>query len=233
MSLQRWPPKSTLENELALVCRRLDVTRVLDIGANIGAYGLLLRRLGYSGEIVSFEPGAEAFKRLSSTASKDPLWSARQVALGEVAGRFELNRFADSVFDSLRRPLAEAGFVGLRKIATETVSVELLDDMWSAVSAPGDRVFLKIDTQGFDMEVLRGGLSALDRSVGLQIELSGSPIYEDVPPAHSVLEFLHGHGYRLTGLFPIARNPKDGLQVVDFDAVLVNVNRLLRDAAAR
>jgi FkbM family methyltransferase len=206
MSLQRWPPKSTLENELALVCRRLDVTRVLDIGANIGAYGLLLRRLGYSGEIVSFEPGAEAFKRLSSTASKDPLWSARQVALGEVAGRFELNRFADSVFDSLRRPLAEAGFVGLRKIATETVSVELLDDMWSAVSAPGDRVFLKIDTQGFDMEV---------------------------PPAHSVLEFLHGHGYRLTGLFPIARNPKDGLQVVDFDAVLVNVNRLLRDAAAR
>ena len=50
------------------------ITVVLDVGANEGQYGVQLRRSGYGGRIVSFEPGSEAHASVTACAAADEKW---------------------------------------------------------------------------------------------------------------------------------------------------------------
>ena len=110
--------------------RRRGVTVALDVGANDGLYGQALRRDGFRGRIVSFEPQRSAYERLSLAAATDPLWDCRPVAVGESAGEAVLNLAANSSSSSLlameerhSNAAPESRYVG-----TEAVPVVMLDD---------------------------------------------------------------------------------------------------------
>ena len=63
------------------------ITLVIDVGANEGQYGAGLRRAGYTGRVVSFEPGAEAHRNLTQRAHADVQWDvAPRLALGAEPG---------------------------------------------------------------------------------------------------------------------------------------------------
>jgi hypothetical protein len=69
-----------------------NIDLVFDVGANIGQYAKLLRELGYSGRIVSFEPLSSAYSRLKAVSEKDPLWEiAPQAAIGNQEGEIIIN----------------------------------------------------------------------------------------------------------------------------------------------
>ena len=70
--------------------RSLGTTLYLDVGANVGQTGRRLRKAGYTGRIVSFEPLAQCFTALSQATQGDPGWQAFHMALGNRSERAEI-----------------------------------------------------------------------------------------------------------------------------------------------
>jgi hypothetical protein len=103
----------------------------------------------------------------------------------------------------------------------QPVSVRRLDDVLDECLAgiPDPRIFLKIDTQGYDLAVLGGASGCLHRILGLQTELSQKRIYEGAPHMVEALQFYKERGFASVGFFPIAK-AADGLSVIEWDCVL-------------
>ena len=144
---------------LLWVIRRLGIDCVLDVGANSGQFAKALRRAGYDGRIVSFEPVASVFADLRAAAASDPGLAGAPVAAGDEDGEAEINVRPGTMSSLL--PSSDFGrswAPRLRESTVETIAVRrldgLLDDAVSGLSNP--RVLLKLDTQGFDLAAFRG-----------------------------------------------------------------------------
>jgi FkbM family methyltransferase len=175
--------------------------------------------------VASFEPARAAYEQLARHLARDRQWRGFNYALGREAGTAELNLFTpDCSLNSMLAPSAFGSdrFAALRLAPQkETVEVRRLDDVFAeAVEPLVDPVtFLKLDTQGFDLEVLHGARAALDRVAALVIELPVRPIYDGMPSLVEGLGHLHDLGFEVTGMFPVTRD-RDRLGAVEFDCVL-------------
>jgi len=185
--------------------KALDVDLVMDVGANGGGYAGELRTFGYRGRILSFEPLTEPFERLRIRSSRDPYWDIQQIAIGSEAGRRHLNvaanRGASSSFlpmlDLHAREAPTAGYVAVEDVAVERLDVSSAHSVQRARSP-----FLKVDVQGYEAEVLQGAAGILDRLVGMQLELSLTPLYQDAPHYRQLLSAVSDLGFDLVGLEP-------------------------------
>ncbi len=210
--------QATLEDHLKAVFVAQGTDCVLDVGANRGTYGALLRQLGYRGRIVSFEPLAAVFQELERRAAGDGLWQTRQMALGETDESRTMARHERSDISSLL-PLNELGgqLFGKTAVSEESILIRRGDGLWlDAVPAGCRSVFLKTDTQGFDMNVLRGLGERLADVRGIQIEAAFKPIYEGMPRYGEVLAFLEQAGFSLSGVYPVSRDPSHAIIEADF-----------------
>ena len=213
------------ECTLGEVLRRLDVNCVLDVGANKGQYGLMLRSVGYKGYIVSFEPAAEPFQVLERVAKRDPKWTVHQWALGSQPATAAMHVMRSSEFSSLLTPTDYSVRRFQRSAPVdheEQVKVRRLDQILPAVirHVRDPRLFLKVDTQGYDLEVIAGAGRALERMRGLQSEISVVPLYERAPDMFQSLPAYRSRGFELSGLFPVVYDP-DADRVLEYDCVMV------------
>jgi len=215
-----WPTDNDHDGHLVKLTRRLAINCVFDVGANVGQFASRLRKLGYRSRIVSFEPDPESFQALRVAAEGDSNWVVRQHALGRVQEVRKLNVPLYTEFASFRE-LNDFGLSCFEQATKriESVSVLRLDEVMreclEGVSQP--RIFLKTDTQGWDLEVLAG--ADLSNVLVLQSELSVKPIYEGVPTYLEMLSYVQQLGFELTGLFPITRD--DMSQIIELDAVFL------------
>ncbi|SFC68617.1 FkbM family methyltransferase [Streptomyces aidingensis] len=199
------------------------ITVVLDVGANEGEYGAMLRRHGYRGKIVSFEPLSGPGKALRARTGADPGWSMHACALGEESGEITVNvsgnrGASSSVLPMLDRHAEAAPHA--RYIGTETVPLRRLDELWPEAAGPDDRVFLKIDVQGYEAQVLRGAGARAKECHGLQIEASFVPLYEGSPLLAEVLRTGQEElGLTLMAVIPGYVDPATG-QMLQSDLVL-------------
>src|SRR5262245_44939937 len=74
---------------------------VVDVGASVGQYATELRKHGYRGDIVSFEPVQKAFAGLMDAAAGDEKWSCHRVALGATAEEARINVASNLASSSL------------------------------------------------------------------------------------------------------------------------------------
>jgi FkbM family methyltransferase len=210
------------EARLAKLLASQGVSVVLDVGANLGQYAQALRRGGYKKRIVSFEPLSGVFLELSKLAEDDPQWECRRLALGRAQGSADMNVSPNSDVSSFlqmnERYLRNEPTAAF--IATEQVPVTRLDSIWDEVVRPEDRPYLKLDAQGFEMEILRGSEAALTRLTGVQAELSLAPLYEGAPLYREVIEHLASHGFRLAGFEPVWEDPETG-EMVQIDGIFI------------
>jgi FkbM family methyltransferase len=150
--------EDTLGRLLARILETRAVTAVVDVGAHEGGYGRFLRdEVGWTGRILSFEPQAAAFERLAAAADADPAWEAHRLGLGARAGREALSLHAGSTLASLH-PMNAAGdeiLEGSPPRGSEEVEISTLRREWARRGLARETVFLKTDTQGHDLEVLR------------------------------------------------------------------------------
>jgi FkbM family methyltransferase len=214
----------------------LAIDCVLDVGANVGQFYEFLRlHVGYDGPVVSFEPVREMYDGLRTAARTEPAWSVHQLALGEQDGSAEIRVMVERTLSSLLPPNEERlRAMGYEKYLRETelarterIAVRRLDAIFDEVVPRGaSRVFLKSDTQGYDMAVVRGANRCLHRVPALQVELPVREVYRGAPDyLHSLAE-LASMGYELTGLFPVQRDAT--LRVVNLDAVLARRDEVER-----
>ncbi|MGP9019945.1 FkbM family methyltransferase [Streptomyces sp. BR1] len=199
---------------LVRLLRRYEIDLVLDVGAYSGAYGTMLRRCGYEGRIVSFEPLREPRAELRLRAAEDPCWSVQPYALGPRTGPLVLNIAGDAGVSTSALPMLDRHRLAAPHTVytgTRCVDAHRLDAVWEAVTAPGERVFLRLAVQGYEREVLRGAGAFADEIVGLQAGASLVPLYEGGAGFDDVLAHARDVlGLSLMSLRPGLADPRDG-----------------------
>jgi FkbM family methyltransferase len=211
---------------VAAILDMYEINCVVDVGANRGQFGSLLRDAGYRGHLASFEPVPEAFAELERVAAKDPAWTAYPWALGREDGSLPMNVVADTLSSLL--PATSFGarrHPRLRKPTTVEVPVRRLDAILDEVLAPvsDPRPYLKLDTQGYDLEVFAGlGDRAAD-FIALQSEVALLQLYEGMPRMPDALATYEAAGFEITALHPVSRDMRTG-RVLEFDCVMVRAD---------
>lgn len=219
----KWPVPGTFEHDLRRVLVKRDIRTVLDVGAHEGSYGLLLRKLGFDGEIDSFEPNPQAFDVLSTRADQ-ATWRAYKMALGDRGGTRDLTVYRSAQLASLH-PLTEWGASewNFDEPATLPVEVETLDTFIASRRNRLDlgRTLLKVDTQGHDAAVIAGGRDSVPSIAALQIEMAMVNLYDDVPTFTELLEAALDMGFRIVAVSPVQRDPSEDLVPIEFDGLFV------------
>lgn len=197
---------------------------VLDVGASDGKlFASETRRLGYSGRMVSFEPLPDAHAKLKVNAAGDPNWIIHErVALGAAPGEVEINiagnSWSSSILPMLDAHLSAApqsAYVGKAKTRVIT-----LDSVFEQYRSNGERTYLKIDTQGFEAQVLKGLTQHLKDIFAVQLELSLVPLYAGQELYRYFLDYLEERGFYLWSILPEFSDRRTG-QMLQFDGIFV------------
>jgi len=225
-SLAGWLTKA----QLARTLDALAIDCVLDVGANKGQFASGLRAAGYTGRIVSFEPLTEFVAHLEERSRGDDAWRVLPFALGEEDGQAEIN-VARGPLSSLL-PSSEFGQAWNDKLQDthpETIELRRLDSLYDDVVAGLDapRVFLKLDTQGYDLHAFRGAGTRIKEILGLMSEVSCVPIYDGMPRLTEQLAEYEAGGFELAGMFPVTIH-RASLRVIEFDAVMARPEAVVK-----
>jgi len=209
--------KHELEIEQLLTYHGVDT--VLDVGANKGQYGKYLRIGGYRNQIISFEPLNDAFVKLEELSRKDKFWQVHQMALGDFDGTSEINISGNSVSSSFRNINAThiESAPASKYIGKQEIEVHKLDTIYKDFRLENKKIFMKIDTQGFEKNVLSGANESLKNIDMLQLEMSVQPLYDGEDLYYQLSEFLYQKGYRLIKL--VRGLTKDNGELLQFDGV--------------
>lgn len=194
------------------------IKTVLDVGANDGDYGREIRDRGYKGLIVSFEPNPIAYKRLVSSIKNDLNWVAYPYALGEIEGNAKLNIAANDVMSSFKG-LTDFG-QSADAVTKKIVNAEIftLDSFLNDHPEYIKNVYLKIDTQGFEMEVLRGASKSLDKIIAVQAEVALVHTYVDQIDWLDFILWMRARRYELA---TAVCNSSIKAQIREFDFVFL------------
>lgn len=222
------PTTDTLRTHLARVLDALHVNCVVDVGAHHGQFGALVRSTGYRGRLLSFEPVPSSFRVLTAQAAGDAEWRCLQYALGSEGGTRPMYVTSASSCASFLEPSAAARkALGAESVAVRDVfEIEVLrldaimDTLVHDLRRP--RIFLKMDTQGHDLEVLHGAAGSMDAIVGLQSELAVQAMYDGMPDFRTALDHMHALGFALSGLFPVALDRE--LRIIELDCIMIRAH---------
>ena len=197
-----------------------NVNLIFDIGANAGQFGVLLRKIGFDGKIISFEPLSDTREILLNISKNDPLWQiALQTAIGEENGEIEIqiagNSHSSSVLDMLDthvRAAPDSKYIGKEKVALRTLDSIAPDYMDSNSIS-----FIKIDTQGYETQVMNGAKKLMSHIVGLQVEISLVPLYKGQCLFDEMLKKLKNYGFELWSISTVFSDPNTA-QLLQVDA---------------
>jgi FkbM family methyltransferase len=178
-----------------------DAPIVIDVGSNTGQSMLAFRHSLPNSRIHCFEPGRSTFRELQSTAQSLANVTLNNCAVGQVSEVRDFFEYDDSVMNSFLKP----GDQNWSKPASaHQVEVVSMDDycMKSQISQVD---LLKIDTQGHDMEVIRGASNLLKSgSVRLiMCEIIFADLYEGQPSPYEFLDLLSQNDYKLVSFYNI------------------------------
>jgi FkbM family methyltransferase len=196
------------------------INKILDIGANTGIFGKEMREFGYGGEIISFEPLTKAYIELLKNSGKDHSWQALNYAIGNFDGETSINISKNSVSSSIMEmlPLHYENENDSKFINSETIKVCKLDTVFDSFYNSGDKVFVKVDTQGYEKNVLDGAKQCIHKIEGLQLELSSVPLYKGSPHYAEMIEFIDSLGFSLYSIENGFCDDKSG-RLLQFDAI--------------
>jgi len=205
--------------------RRYRITAVLDVGANQGQYGRRIIASGFRGKLVSFEPLPEALVKLKANARPHANWQVLPIALGSenktaainVAGNLQSSSFLP-MLSRHQEASPKSGYV-----THHDVEVRRLDDLFDQLCTPADRVYLKLDAQGFEREVLAGATDNLEKVLCVQTEMSIEPLYDGEATWLEMIDYLEQNGFRLMHLNSGFRNPRTG-QTLQVEGVFVQAH---------
>jgi FkbM family methyltransferase len=190
---------SRLKPSFGDLMRRHDIRTVLDVGANEGQYGRSIRDAGYRNRIISFEPISTVYAELQANSTADSMWDTYPLALGETEGDKTISVSVKSVFSSFKQPSSYSveRLPGSRTARQETVRVARLDSFIEAHSIDLRHTYLKVDTQGFEKEVLLGAGTALCGIRAVQLELALRQLYSGQVGWIDMIKWMESQGFKV------------------------------------
>ncbi len=212
--IRKYTAGSSEELRRIKLLHHYNIDLVFDIGANKGQYAKGIMDAGYVGKIVSFEPLSSVHSIIEQESKKYSNWKvAPRCAIGSKNELIDINISANSVSSTVLKMLDShiEGAPESKIIGTEKVQVFPLDEIANEYISNSKNIFLKIDVQGFEQEVLKGASSTLKKAKGIEMEISLIPLYENqnwlLP---QILEYMSNQGFHLMSLAPAFTDEKTG-----------------------
>lgn len=176
-----------------------NIDTVIDGGANRGQFAMQIRRAGFRGNIHSFEPLKSEYLSMQKSAKGDSKWTCYNMALGAEDGTADINVSNLSVSSSLLQmtPAHHTPDFDTSYIRTEKVTVRSIDSVFPDITSIGRSVFLKLDVQGFEYEVLRGAVNALPHIEFVQAELSFVVLYDGEKTFSDFVRYMESLGFTI------------------------------------
>jgi FkbM family methyltransferase len=227
LNVVRYNASNSEEVLLKTILKHFNVQTVIDVGANEGQYAAGLLTNGYSGTIYSFEPIQKPFEQLRRKAERTPKWKAFNYGVGskteDIAINVSENIVSSSIFSVEHASVnAEPSSKIVRQEKIRLVALETFFTDEKLQLSP--ETLLKLDVQGFEMEVLKGCQRMLPQIRLIQAELSFVPLYQNAPLFQEVVTFLAQKGFEIYSIIPGFRDLASG-RMLQADGIFLNTNR--------
>jgi len=201
---------------------KIDV--LIDVGANEGQFAKDVRNI-FDGQIFSFEPVKSVFDILDKNAVNDKKWQVFNFALGSESKNATINISKHTVFSSLLKTneYCKSAFGDKSaSLSQEEILIKRLDEVLPEImpDIQNKRIFLKIDTQGYDVEVFKGLGKYLNCVYGVQTEVSLISIYEGMKHWTEGITIFEKAGFAIVGMYSINREKN---KVIEYDCLLEKV----------
>lgn len=197
---------------------------ILDVGANTGQFAQELRDLGYAERIVSFEPVPSAFAALQKHAAGDALWKPVNAGLGRVQEVKRIHISGNNAESSSFLPIEQLHL----KVAPQSrtvdgfdATIDTVDHVMAGLEKPWRGSMLKVDTQGYEFEVLAGAASSLASFDLLYVEMSVVPLYTGQRLMHDVLRLAYDAGFAVVDIEPYMYDGSTG-RLLQTNVMLAN-----------
>lgn len=183
---------------------------VLDIGANVGDFAYTIRPLLPDAQLYSFEPLPDCFQKMLQHLRGAAKFQAFNVGLGDQTGELDFQRSSHSPSSSFLNMAAahKSAFPTTAGSQTLKVRVERLDD-FAAKLIIAEPLLIKIDVQGYEAHVLRGGENTVRRASALIVETSFETLYESQPLFSGIYDTLTRWGFTYLGALDQFSDPHD------------------------
>ena len=194
---------------------------VLDIGANVGRFAITARKLFPDAHIYSFEPLPDCLIEAQRVMRGDRMFTGINLALGAERGQATFQRNGASPSSSFL-PVTRthtAAFPGTGQTTEMTVDVDTLDEVAERLKLELP-MLVKIDVQGFEDQVLRGGERTIRQASVMLVETSFETLYEGQALFEDIHQRLRSWGFDFKGNLDQAYAPVDG-RVLQADSLFV------------
>lgn len=225
LQIKRYPDPIKLSPDMARRVKMLKyfkIDTILDIGANTGQFAVKMRKLGFRDKIISFEPLSNAFDQLKSNSLEDENWLISNYALGNEDAKSIINVSNNSQSSSILNmlPIHLSSAPSSEYIAREEIEVKKLDSIFNLFCKNTDKIMMKIDTQGYEKNVIEGALESLKMIDIIQLEMSIVPLYENEMLFVEMINYLERNGFQLFALENGFSNPSSG-RLLQVDGIFV------------
>lgn len=201
----------------SLAGRGLQFSSVIDVGANVGQFSRAALGLWPQAQIVAFEALPACARQLEQSLVARGHVEVHAVAVGREDGSITFHPHEYSLSSSVLPATAEArrDHHRAREVPSIEVPLSRLDTVLSGRSLPRPTL-LKLDVQGFELEVLAGAERTLESIDAVLVEVAFERVYEGQPLFGDVHEQLVGRGWTLSA--PLDARREDG-QIVELDCL--------------
>jgi|688.fasta_scaffold571038_2 FkbM family methyltransferase len=209
---------SRLKSSRNLALKVFMINHLIDVGANSGQYAKSLRSAGYKNYIYSFEP-TYIYSELSKNAISDDRWQAYNYGIGDKSEKVIMQIASNESQSSsilLPKDILKQNF-GITFNQSEYVQIQPLSYFISENKL--ENIYLKIDTQGNEMNVLRGLGTEIDKISVVEFESAIIPLYEGESNHYQLADFLISKRFIPTQIV-ITHWDKDK-QTVSLDSIFV------------
>lgn len=197
-------------NDLEMLMGKESIETIFDVGAHHGESALEFRGRFPKSQVYCFEPSPDSYAKLADNSKTDCKIHAFQMALGDNAGKIRINRNSASATNSILTLTEKANqYVhgeSIRTIDTCESDISTLD-MFCEKQRIQKIDLLKVDTQGYELNVLNGA-SAFFQTKKVRavfLEMVWAPIYVNQSSFESIFSFFRTHRYRFAGLYGVVR----------------------------
>jgi len=185
--------------------RQQSFDTVLDVGANKGQFAVLAAALCPNAVIHSFEPLNDCYAKLFEMTKKYPNIRTYRYALGSQDEEvdFEVSRYPASSSVLRMNDVHVAEYPGTQTDRVIKVRVQTLDSVAPSLNVRG-KILIKLDVQGFELEVLHGAHRFLQQVEYVYLEASFLELYEGQPLAADIIDFLRQRGFKMEKVFYVS-----------------------------
>ena len=209
-------PKTTGDNW----AQKLNIKTIIDIGSNEGQFINEIESILPGRKIYAFEPIPACFKKLVANTTSSNV-TAYNTGLSDIEGSAEINISNNLVSSSIleMEELHRSSYPESQYIKKETIGLKRLDAVFAAIE-PEENILIKVDVQGYEEKVIKGGEKTFSKAAALIIESAFEPFYEGQWLFDDVYNYFSGSGFKFMGFADQVSSKKTGIPIYA-DAVFI------------